>query len=227
MIIGNGFIAKHFQSYHNNPYIIIYASGVPNIANYSEEKADREKQLLEKTILNNKSCKIIYFSSCGIYDKNNFNSYSVHKLNMENIIKNLSDNFLIFRLPITIGKKCNNNNLCQYFYNLIKNNEKFTIWDKAYRYLIDIKDVSNIVKLAINKKCFNNDVINISSSKKIRVTKIVGILETFLNKKAIYNLINKESNYNINICKLKEILPDSTIYEDNYAYKTLKKYYCK
>ncbi len=225
MIIGNGFIAKNFKFFSENNNFIIYASGVSNISNYSYEGVSREKKLLEETILNYPSYKIIYFSSCGIYDKDNVNSYSIHKLTMENLIKDISNNYLIFRLPIVIGRDNNKNSLCQYFFNCINNNEYFDVWQNSFRYLIDIDDVFEIIKFILDKNCFHNKIINVSSLVKIKVTEIVNMMEFFLNKKANYKLCNIGANYDIDISKLKKILPESRIYKNDYAKSILTKYY--
>ncbi len=187
-------MANNFKLYEHSDNLIIYASGVSNINNYSRFGADREKQLLEKTILNNNLSKIVYFSSCGIYDIKNMNCYSIHKLDMEEFIKNISDNYLIFRLPIIIGKDNNKYGLCQYFFNSIKNDEYFKVWKNTYRYLIDIDDVVEIIHFILDNKYYNNEVINISSLIKINIMDIIDFFESILNKKARYDFNEIISN---------------------------------
>ncbi len=225
MVIGNGFISNNFGSYKDDPNIVIYASGIPNIVSFTEQGVRREKELLKKTIFDNPFCKIVYFSSCGIYDSENFNDYSLHKLNMEQLVQGISDNYLIFRLPIVVGSGVNDGSLCQYFFNCIKNDIFFELWKLAYRYLIDIDDVFKIVKFVLDEDCFHNEIVNISSSVKINVLKIVGILEGFLGKKANYKLCDKVSDYDIDILKIKNILSESCVYKDGYVNNILEKYY--
>ena len=227
MIVGTGFIANNFSSYEKDSNIIIYASGIPNVANFTEQGIDREKDLLRKTVLDNPFCKIIYFSSCGIYDLENFNNYSIHKLNMEEFIKSISNNYLIFRLPVVVGAGANDNSLCQYFFNCIENDISFDLWKSAYRYLIDIDDVFEIIKFVLDKDCFHNEIVNISSSVKIKVLDIINILENFLDKKSNYRLCSKGSYYDIDISKLKSEVRESIIYKKRYAESILEKYYKK
>ena len=117
------------------------------------------------------------------------------------------------------------NSLCHYFFNCIKNNDFFYLWKNASRYLIDINDVLEIIKFILDRNYFYNEIVNISSFVDIRVETIVNIIEGFLNKKANYKFCDKGSKFIIDIEKLKKILPESIIYEDNYANLVLEKYY--
>ena len=60
-----------------------------------------------------------------------------------------------------------------------RNDISFDLWKSAYRYLIDIDDVFEIIKFVLDKDCFHNEIINISSSVKIKVLDIINILENF------------------------------------------------
>ncbi|MEJ2497376.1 MAG: NAD(P)-dependent oxidoreductase, partial [Sulfurovaceae bacterium] len=84
MIIGNGMLAHEFSDYKDDNDIIIFASGVSNSGETRESEFEREKELLTKTIDNISSEKIIYFSTCAMYDKYFVNNrYTKHKLHME------------------------------------------------------------------------------------------------------------------------------------------------
>ena len=106
MIIGNGQLATIFKK-TTLDNIVVFASGVSNSNCQDIKQFEREKDLLVKTLTNNKNKKFVYFSSCALsaeeYPKND---YYKHKQNMENIIKRYSDNYYIFRAPQLFGNLC-------------------------------------------------------------------------------------------------------------------------
>jgi nucleoside-diphosphate-sugar epimerase len=225
MIIGNGFIAKGFSSFKDDKKIIIYASGVSSVVGYAEEGSIREEKLLRETIENNPFNKIVYFSTCSVYDKRNINVYTNHKIKMEKVVQEISRNYLIVRLPILVGIGNNLNNLCPYFFNHIKNGTSFNLCQNAYRNIVDIDDVVKTVSLLLRKNIFHNEIVNISNLRKIKVTTIVKIMEHILNKKAQYKLYSQRSYYPVNIDKIRKVIPESMLYKNNYARLILEKYY--
>ena len=114
MVIGNGLIANAFNQYKNNDDVIIFASGVSNSSNNKIEEFEREINLLNEYLISDK--KLIYFSTCSITDNSKKSDYINHKIFMENFIKSNHNNYIIFRLPIVVGK-CNNKNT---FFNNIR-----------------------------------------------------------------------------------------------------------
>ena len=110
MIVGNGLLANGFieESFDHKKFIV-FVSGVSDSKKTNEEDFNREKTLLLKTILENKLLKLLYFSSIltGIQD----NRYYQHKLEVEDIVKKNSKDYIIFRVPQIIGKGGNKNNL--------------------------------------------------------------------------------------------------------------------
>ncbi len=89
MVIGNGMLAKEFTNYTQDSNILIFASGVSNSNETSFEAFQREEKLLLESIEKEKGKKLIYFSTCSMYDKYfKNNAYTEHKLNMEKKFKN-------------------------------------------------------------------------------------------------------------------------------------------
>ena len=226
MIIGNGMVAKAFKMYEKDDNILIFASGVSNSLEQSDEAFEREKKLLEKTIIENQKRIIIYFSTCSIYDPSMSNSrYVTHKLAMENMIKNLHSNFYIFRLSQVIGKT-NSPTIINYFYNRIIAKEQFEIWEKSTRNLIDVDDVLRISSLIINKSILKNNIINIASPYLVKIPYIIQILERISLIKAQYISLDKGASYNIDISDIKPIIKELDLkFDDNYLEKAIRKYY--
>ncbi|WP_419767647.1 NAD-dependent epimerase/dehydratase family protein [Arcobacter sp.] len=226
MIIGNGLIANSFSNFKEDQKILIFASGVSNSKEIDILQYDREANLLKNAILNNKDKKIIYFSTTSIYDKElSTQLYCKHKLHMEELIKELSFNFIIFRLPEIVG----NNNKYQiigFLIHKIKNKEPFEIWENATRHLIGISDVVKICSYLIYKKEYNNKIINISSPIKTPILDLVLHIEHILNKKAIYSFINKGDSYNIETPEMDSLKKKLDInFDEKYVNNLISRYY--
>ena len=90
MIIGNGDIAKVLNDREG---ALFFASGISNSQLITKEGMIREIDLLMKQ--DETSCAF-YFSTISIYT--HFNGYTMHKENMENIIRRKFKNYNIIRL---------------------------------------------------------------------------------------------------------------------------------
>lgn len=223
MVIGNGLIASAFSQYKNDDNIIIFASGVSNSSTNKSEEFEREINLLKRYLIKDK--KLIYFSTCSITDNSKKSDYINHKIFMEYFIKNNHNNYIIFRLPIVVGK-CNNKNT---FFNNIRekilNKETIMIYKNLTRYLIDIDDLSNILPNIINSvsrnltidTCFNNN---------LNILDIVNIMEDILEIKC--DKIIETTDFTNNKIDNTEFLNKLKLYgfenEKNYTEKILKKY---
>ena len=105
MIIGNGLIARAFDSYIANQQVIVFASGVSNSLCKEPSEFEREWRLLRGVIDAHPNVKLVYFSTCSISDQDRQNtSYVKHKVDVEDFIKQNCSDYLIIRLPAVIGK---------------------------------------------------------------------------------------------------------------------------
>tara|TARA_B000000532_G_scaffold213054_1_gene183458 strand:+ start:241 stop:966 length:726 start_codon:yes stop_codon:yes gene_type:complete len=232
-IIGSGFISKNFEKYHEffkKLSIKLYAAGVSNSLcnDKSLFKKDKDKIIdFSKKIPKNQT--LLYFSTCSVYDPSrNNNLYVKHKLNIENFIKDNFQKFLIVRLPEVVGKNSNEHTLVNFFYNKIKNKDKFDLWSNANRSIIDIEDVVKIlIDFISNADTKKNRIINIANPKKSSAMHIVYILENLTGTKAKYNLITKgEKNWKIDIESTEVSMKKLNItFGKNYLENVLKKYF--
>ena len=200
MIIGNGQLAKTFKEdscFFDD--VVIFASGVSNSGCRDDNEFNREKELLEKILFENKDKRFVYFSSCALsakaYEKND---YYQHKQHMENIIKANSNNHLIFRVPQLFGDLIRHKTIINFFYKSIQQQHPFNIFDEAYRYVIEINDVKKLVKgyLEFSNQC---KIIDLANPYRYKVFDIVKILEQLLEKKAVYQILEKEDKYRLEI----------------------------
>ena len=221
MIVGNGLISKAFkQYYHLLDDIVIFASGVSNSSGNNTDDFNREKDLLIKTIKENK--KIIYFSSTLV----NFNDkpYYKHKLEMEEIIKLSGVDYIIYRLPQIVGKSGNKDNIFNFIKNSIINNKPLTIYTDVERAILDVNDLVSFVLFSM--ELINKEVVNFSHIEKIYVSDLYNKISTNLKKDTIVlyksdsKMINNWDSDNSKI--VNDWLAD--INTTNYTDNVIKKY---
>lgn len=210
MIIGNGQLAKAFQEKQLKHDTCIFASGVSNSSCTDEKQFEREKNLLIDTLKNNNDKKFVYFSSCALsaseYPKND---YYKHKAHMEEIIKNYSNNHYIFRIPQLFGDLILHKTLINFIYKSIEHNHKFNIYNKAYRYVIEINDVQKLVESYLDHDgCL---IVDLANPYRYKVLDIVQIFEKLLNKKAHYEVVQKEDKYTLDLTPLENFVKEKKI----------------
>lgn len=224
MIVGNGMLAKKFISYDLDVNIIIFASGVSNSNEILEEAFEREKKLLLNTLNTLGDKKIIYFSTCSVYDTYFKKSkYTEHKLEMEYLIEQMSSNYSIFRLPQVIGES-NKSQLIRFLYEKIKNNQFFDLYD-IERNIIDITDIKIIIDEVLRTDFMKNKIINIANPLNIKVIDLVSLIEKITENRAEYKLVKKLGQFKINIKDIKEIVENLQIFDDKYLENRIRKYY--
>ena len=152
MVIGNGMVARRFESYKTNDQFLIFASGVSNSKNINPEAYARELLLLQTTIKQNPEKILVYFSTCSVYDPGEENSkYVVHKKQIEQLIQSNQRRFCIFRVSNLVGHSGNRNTILNFYVYHILNGINFDLWTNATRNLIDIDDMYQIADDILKK----------------------------------------------------------------------------
>lgn len=225
MIVGRGLIASLFTECDKED-TIFFASGVSNSLETRTEEFLREENLIRKTIAENSDKIFVYFSTCSVYDSSKTDSfYLLHKLKMEQIIKNTIDKFLILRVSNAVGKGGNPNLLMNYIVNAVKNNETINVHTKATRNLIDAEDVKNIT-FGLLRKNELNKIINVAYIQNYSIIEILETVEKFYNIKPQINLIRSGAGYDIQVTDIEKYFQENNIInKDLYIQKILKKYY--
>ncbi|MBK2297070.1 Rossmann-fold NAD(P)-binding domain-containing protein [Francisella philomiragia] len=230
MVVGGGQLAQVFHNYRDNDSVVIFASGVSNSSCTDQKEFDREKKLLETILKDNSDKKFVYFSSCALsaedYPKN---SYYAHKIQMESIIKKLSNKYFIIRLPQLFGNLKLHNTLINYIYHAIKSNNIMSVYSDAYRYVIEIEDVRTFVDsyLANGALC---STIDLANPYRYKILEIIETFESLLNKKANTVIIQKQDKYILDLSKLNRYIQENNIniefgedYLKNKLYEKIKK----
>lgn len=195
MIIGNGLIANSLKGIDSKDNLF-FASGVSNSLETKNSEFEREFTLLKNTLENNSDSKFIYFSTLSIHDQSKKDSlYVLHKIAMEDYIKNNSKSYLILRIGNIVGKGGNPNTLFNYLKTQIVNNSKFIVHSKARRLLIDMDDITKF--LETNCSHLNNKVINYAFPYYYDLKEIIKSIEQKINKDAIYDETNEGDFYQV------------------------------
>lgn len=227
MIIGNGLVAKAFNSYKDSDRYILFASGVSNSTCTDKQMFDREEKMLKGILFKNPEKIFIYFSTCSIYDvTSQISPYVEHKLAMENIIVTSSKAYHIFRVSNLVGYSTNPYTILNYFVHHILSGTFFYLWKGSSRNIIDIDDAFLVCDYIIKNSLFINEIVNIANQSNYRVVDIVQVVELFTKKKGNYELIERTSNPIINIDAIKDIFSILNItFDANYLERIIHKYF--
>ena len=225
MIIGNGLIANLFRE-NDRENVVFFASGVSNSLETEKSAFMREENLLRKTLEENPEKIFIYFSTCSIYDSSKNGSFYVnHKLRMEQIVEELSRNFLILRVSNAVGKGGNPNLLMNYLVNAFHQEKEITVHTLATRNLIDADDIKNITLQFINENILNK-IINIAYLENFSTSEILEILEKYFNKSAKKSFVKSGQSYLISIPEVESYFTENNLTnKEAYLCRILDRYY--
>lgn len=222
MIVGKGLIASQFLDCDRED-VVFFASGVSNSSESRKEEFLREQKLIQETIQQNPEKIFVYFSTCSIYDSSKYKSlYVLHKLHMEEIIKEKAKSFLILRVSNVVGKGGNPNLLMNYLSTNIKNGSALIIHKNATRNLIDVADVRAITLNYIQKNNYNK-IVNIAYTYNYYIEEIVNALEENYNFKTQKEIQDLGEHYTIDVHELDYNFPISNKIE--YLNKLIKTYF--
>jgi len=227
MVIGNGMVARRFESYKTNDQFLIFASGVSNSKNINPEAYARELLLLQTTIKQNPEKILVYFSTCSVYDPGEENSkYVVHKKQIEQLIQSNQKRFCIFRVSNLVGHSGNRNTILNFYVYHILNGINFDLWTNATRNLIDIDDMYQIADDILKKGNDGNQVINIANTENYATQEIITAIEDLWKTKANYIPIEKGRPFHIDVTTTRPILKKLGIhFGKDYLTNLLRKYY--
>ncbi|MBL1221997.1 NAD-dependent epimerase/dehydratase family protein [Chryseobacterium sp. L7] len=196
MIIGNGVLANAVRDFDRED-LIFFASGVSNSLETRTSEFEREIDLLHSIIEKFPEKKLIYFSTCSIYDSSKTKSpYVLHKLNIEKMISENCDQYAIFRVGNAVGKGGNMNTLINFLNNAIETGKKIQIHSNARRVFIGVNDIALFISQHIDS--IENTVFNLVYPYQFSLEEVIAPLEKHLGKKAVCEVTNEGAYYNIN-----------------------------
>lgn len=226
MIIGNGLLAKAYAPLFADQHdVIVFASGVSNSRETSDEPYARERQMLEQAIDQDKL--LVYFSSCSIQDPElGASAYVQHKLAMEALLAERAPRYAIFRLPQVVGRVDNPHTLTNFLHHTIASGDVFHVWTRARRNLIDVDDVAAIGARLVARGDAENRVTNIACPFSIAILDLVRIFESVMDRRAYFDLIESGGSYDIDVALAMSAAAEAgVVIDDNYINQLIRKYY--
>lgn len=230
MLIGSGLLAQAFAiPFSQRNDVCIYAAGVSNSSCIDAQEFERERQLLSATLKQTKPVGFfVYFGTCSVVDPEALNTpYVQHKLAMEQLVV-AHPHHLILRLPQVAGKTPNPHTLLNFLYARISRSEVFNLWSKAKRNIIDIDDVAAIAGQFIADDSVQSVTLNIANPISYSMIDIVGAMERAVGKRAIYYLVERDSEYTIDTSAILPVFESAGVeFGSDYLEKVMVKYYGK
>lgn len=222
MIVGNGVLANALKS-ADSEELLIFASGVSNSLETNNLEFNRELNLLKKNIEDFPEMKLIYFSTCSVYDGSKQESkYVLHKLNMEKYVQENAKKYLILRVGNAVGKGGNPNTLFNFLKNKIVQKEEFLLHTNARRILIDVADIALFVKE--KQKKLENTTRNLAFPYQYSLREIVGGIQEIHHNNPLYKEISEGDFYDVEFDEeLKSFF--STNSSNEYLMKLILKYF--
>lgn len=227
MVVGHGLLGKQFSSYEDKGDFLLFCSGVSNSTSTNTHEFQRETDLLLHHIQAHPEKRLVYFSTCSIYDPSQSKRpYVLHKLAMEQLIQQQHSNYLIVRTSNLVGRTPNPNTVLNFLFNAIQHEQVIELWAHAERNLIDVDDVFKAVDYILENNLFKNNIIALANTTSYAVTDIVSALEQFLGKKAHYTLVNKGQAFEIPLDDIQMVYETLSIHFDQqYLNRLLARYY--
>lgn len=177
------------------PDVIINVAAIVNL-NICEENKEIAKllhyKLSEKISLISKKlgCKYVYISTDSVFDGNSggyteesltnpLNYYAKSKLEGEEIIRNILENYIIIRTNI-YGYSENQNSLLKWAYNSLKENSEIVGYTNVTFNPVSVTQLAEIIEKLLKENY--KGTVNIGSNKVISKFEFIEIIAKYLNK---------------------------------------------
>lgn len=221
VIIGNGLLANAFSK-ANIKNCLFFCSGVSNSSETRKKAFDREEALLRNSIIVHSNKCIVYFSSVSAIKIDT--PYYNHKKNMERIIVESAEDYIIFRLPQVAGAVVNSTLLSFITQNIYLGNS-FKVFKHATRTVVDVEDLVDLFEL-IYSQSERNVTLNICPQYTFQPEYLVKLISKKLNTEALYEIVDAGSPQ---VCELdnsneSQIISKFFANEPEYLEKVVDKY---
>ena len=215
--------APHFLE---DPGVIVYAAGVSNSGCRDEVEFARDRARTLAALENAGPRPLfVYFSTCSVADPELSDMpYVVHKRALERVVAE-RDRHLILRLPQVAGRTPNPHTLLNFLHARISRSERFSVWARARRNVIDADDVARIAAWLIREEATAGETINVAATCAFDMLEIVAAMERVTGKRAIYDLADRGSSYAIDVRRIAAALSSLRIHFGmDYLESVLQKY---
>jgi nucleoside-diphosphate-sugar epimerase len=227
VIVGNGLLAQSLaERYAHDPGVTIFASGVSDSGERRLTEFERERGMLQDVEYRPGS-RLVYFGSCAVAggDGQAQTPYMRHKRDMEALALSRVDG-LVVRLPQAVGITSNPHTLTNYLRDKLLSGERFTLWSKAERNLVDIDHVAAIATALIDDGLPPQSLVAIAAQRSLPMAEIVAIFERVMKRRANYVVEDEGSPLAIEHRVADEVAGRLGIdLGGDYAQRVISKYY--
>jgi hypothetical protein len=199
VINGSGLIARAFAPFAQQlEGVCIHAAGVANSSCVDAREFARERECLQVALCDAPPAQpFVYFSTCSIEDPDlQASGYVKHKHAMENLVRTRA-NHLILRLPQLAGHTSNPHTLLNYLRARILDGERFQVWTRARRNVIDVEDAARIALELVLSEHASDETINIAAPESSAMLDIVQAMERTLRRRAVFEAVDCGGSYAI------------------------------
>jgi hypothetical protein len=228
MIVGSGLLARGFAPYFGeSERHCVYAAGVSNSMSTDQREFDREEQRLRLALADHRSADVfIYFGTCAANARDAPSTpYIAHKLRMETIART-HPSYLILRLPQVAGHTTNPHTLLNFLFDRISRGERFPVWTRARRNIIDIEDAAQIGAALAIGEAIRRDCIDVANVSDVLAADIVHVMATVVGKEAVCDLVDRGDHYPIDTSRAHAAMDRSGVaFGAGYLERVIRKYY--
>ena len=227
MIVGSGLVASAMRVALTANNYCVFAAGVSNSSCTDISEFSRERmRLIEALASHAETDRFLYFGTCSVSDPGAVESdYVRHKLAMEALVRH-HPRHLILRLPQVAGRTPNPHTLLNFLYARISRSEKFAIWERSTRNVLDIEDIATLVGHLVLREGAVRETINVANPASAPVSDIVAAMEKVVGKPAVFEIRASGSSYSIDCARIEPAIGQSGVnVQGNYLERVLKKYY--
>lgn len=224
MIVGTGLIGSSLISV-DMPGVTVFASGVSNSQETSQDSFRRERDLLHGHLSQPRENHLIYISTCSVSDPLQVSSpYIVHKKEMEKLTRS-DPNTSIVRLPSVVGPSGNKRNLVNYFVEAILSGEKIFVQELAKRYLLGVDEMTSLIGAYISHGPENGGTVEFAPPFSTPVTELVRQIEEILGLEGNVEVVNGGSSYLVDFMDTARYSKSARVeFPENYTNSILKKW---
>lgn len=206
----------------------VFASGVSNSQETSQENFQRERELLFGHLSQPRENHLIYISTCSVSDALQVSSpYILHKKEMEKLTLSES-NTSIVRLPNVVGPSGNRKNLVNYFVDAIVSREKMFVQESAKRYLLGVDEMTSLIGAYISQGPENGAIVEFIPPFSTPVTELVRQIEQILGLEGNVEIVGGGSSYLVDFKDTERYSKSAGVeFPENYTNLLLKKWLSK
>jgi len=198
MVIGSGLLANALNEFESNDQVLIFASGVSNSRETRSSEFKRECGLLRSHL--DFSGLLVYISTCSVNDASlSETAYIRHKLQMEKWVMSRTEDSLVFRLPIVVGRSKNKNTLINFLKNKIELSENFLLHKNACRHFIGYSDLKCLLPELIRDGSFVGRTVNVLTTERVSLPDVVSTMEELLEKRGTYSHVESGNCYELEL----------------------------